>query len=244
MRTWLLRHPLLLWVLYLLTVVLIALAAGALFPALRSGPSGLSTVQLAGQLVLTLLPLPFLAVVGWRVAGFNGPRQWRDLHLLAFPALTVAFGYLAGFREMDFGYLATAVALVVLVAFGEEAAFRGVLLKALEPRGVMYAVLVSSALFGLMHLGNLALGAPWQGVLLQVLFSGMGGVGFAAIRIRTNSLWPVIVLHASYDLAFRVGNMEPGTMMSNAYFMLHGVGWLVFAFIVLRPERRHDVVTV
>ena len=242
MRTWLLRHPLLLWVLYLLTVVLVALGAKALFPALQSGPGGLSTVQLVGQLVLTLLPLPFLAIVGWREVGFDRPGQWRDLHLLAFPASTVAFGYLAGFRSMEPGYLAMAVALVVLVALGEEAAFRGVFLKALEPRGVMYAVLVSSALFGLMHLGNLALGAPWQGVALQVLFSGMGGVGFAAIRIRTGSLWPAIVLHALYDLAFRVGNLEPGTMMSNVYFVLHGVGWLVFALVVLRPERRRDVV--
>ena len=78
---------------------------------------------------------------------------------------------------MDPSYVVTALAVVLLVAFGEETAFRGVLLKALLPRGVWPAVLASSALFGLMHLVNLALGAPWQAVMLQMLFAAMGGVG-------------------------------------------------------------------
>lgn len=145
---------------------LIALAANALFPSLEAGPGGLSLVQLAGQLLLTLLPLPFVLALGFGPVGFNHPRKWRNLHILVFPMLTVAFGYLAGFREMSAGYLASAVILVVLVALGEEAAFRGVLLKGLLRRGVGFAVAVSSVLFGLMHVINLFLGMPWQGVLL------------------------------------------------------------------------------
>lgn len=68
-----------------------------------------------------------------------------------------------------------------------------------------------------------------------MIFAGLTGVGFAAVTIRTGSLWPAVILHATYDLAFRVGDFQPLTPFSNAYFMLNGVGWLVFALIVLRP---------
>lgn len=238
------RKPFQLWGLYFITVIALACIIKAVFPDLRPGPSGLSSVQLLAQILLTLLPIPFIVTIGWGKAGFNHPRNWQDLQILAFPVLTVVFGYLAGFREMNLAYLLTALAVVVLVAFGEEMAFRGILLKALLPRGIWQAVLISSALFGLMHLVNLALGAPWQAVMLQLLFSSMGGVGFAAITLRTNSLWPAIILHAFYDLAFRVGDFTPFTTFSNTYFLLHGVGWIVFAIVVLRPVSRQKLATV
>jgi membrane protease YdiL (CAAX protease family) len=130
------------------------------------------------------------------------------------------------------------VLLVVLVALGEEIAFRGVLLHLLAPRGTAAAVALSSLLFGLTHTVNLLLGAPPAGVALQILFAGTGAAGLAALRIRTGSLWPGIALHAAYDLAFRVMDLDASTWHGKLYYTLHGLGWLIFAIIVLRPSPR------
>ncbi len=189
MRAYLLRRPLLWWAAYALTITMIIAAARALFPDLRSGAAGLSWTQVAVQALLTLLPLPFAHALGWRHIGFVRPHHWPGV---IFPALTVGFGYLGAFRPVPATTLILAVIVVLLVAVGEEVAFRGVLLTLLLPRGTGTAVAVSSVLFGLTHLVNLIAGAPVHGVLLQIFFTGAGAgaAGFAALRIRTGSLWP------------------------------------------------------
>ncbi len=73
--------------------------------------------------------------------------------------------------------------------------------------------------------------------MLQVLFAGMGAAGFAALRIRTGSLWPAIALHPAYDPTFRVTVIQPGTAFANSVYTLHGLGWLLFAVLVLRRRR-------
>jgi membrane protease YdiL (CAAX protease family) len=179
------RRPFAAWAVYLVLLGLIALTVSAVWPDLTSGAGGLSTKQVTVQALITLLPLPAAAALGWRVIGF---RRRQRLRLTAFPAATVAFGYLASARSQYLTTVALAVLLVLLVALGEEIAFRGVLLHLLAPRGTAVAVAVSSLLFGLTHTVNLMLGAPPAGVLLQVLFAGTGAAGFAALRIRTGSL--------------------------------------------------------
>jgi hypothetical protein len=85
---------------------------------------------------------------------------------------------------------------------------------------------------------NLLLGAPPSGVALQIFFAGTGAAGLAALRIRTGSLWPGIVLHAAYDLAFRLMDLDASTGHGKLYYTLHGLGWLIFAVVVLRPGAR------
>jgi membrane protease YdiL (CAAX protease family) len=162
------------------------------------------------QALLTLLPLPAAAALGWHAIGLRRPHHLR---LTVFPAATVVFGYVAPFPPQALTTIALAVLLVALVAVGEEIAFRGVLLHLLAPRGVAAAVALSSLLFGLTHTVNLLLGAPPAGVALQVFFAGTGAVGLAALRICTGSLWPGIALHAAYDLASasRRSIRRPGT---------------------------------
>ncbi len=66
----------------------------------------------------------------------------------------------------------------------------------------------------------------------------MGAAGFAALRLRTGSLWPGIALHAAYDLTFRLVVIQPGTAFAGAVYTLHGLGWLLFAVLVLRSHPR------
>ena len=91
--TTLVRRPFLLWGAYLAVLAVIALASKAIRPELTSGAEGLSAAQLAVQAVITFLPLPVAALLGWRAIGFVKPTR---LYLVVFPATTVAVGYMGG----------------------------------------------------------------------------------------------------------------------------------------------------
>jgi uncharacterized protein len=75
--------------------------------------------------------------------------------------------------------------IAVLTPLGEEFAFRGVLTNALQRYGAVVSVVVSTIVFALVHGINLALvPAVVVGVIAAVLF------------LRTQSVWPGVIVHA------------------------------------------------
>jgi membrane protease YdiL (CAAX protease family) len=76
------------------------------------------------------------------------------------------------------------VMIAVLPAVFEEWAFRGVLLRSLLPYGKLFALTVSSVMFGLMHINP-----P------QVLFATCFGLLAGFIYIKTGSIWYGSVIH-------------------------------------------------
>ncbi len=101
--------------------------------------------------------------------------------------------------------------LWLLVCLGtglfEELVFRGyIFMMILERRrsnrrGIFFAVILSSALFGLIHLINIFGGADPFATLLQVGYSFLVGGMCAVVLLRTGSLWYSILLHAIYNFA-------------------------------------------
>lgn len=83
--------------------------------------------------------------------------------------------------------------LVVAVApFVEELVFRGVLLSGLARRiPVGWAIVASAVVFGCAHLPDF--GFAWYAVPALVLL----GVVLGWLRVRSGSLWPAVVLHAT-----------------------------------------------
>jgi membrane protease YdiL (CAAX protease family) len=102
-----------------------------------------------------------------------------------------------------FGTVALESSLVIrlMVAFfltglGEEALSRGLLLRALLPRGKWQAALIPSVLFGVSHITQFVfLGMPLGDNLIQIADSALFGFLYAGLRLRVNNLWPLIVLH-------------------------------------------------
>ena len=88
------------------------------------------------------------------------------------------------------GTLAILVAGYALTGFAEEAFARGVPLRVLAPRGALGAVLAYSLLFGVMHLSNVLFRSSPALVAAQAVGAACFGVGYAALRLRTNTLWP------------------------------------------------------
>lgn len=149
------------------------------------------------------LALGVLLRLGWlRAAGFNGPSRWRSLYLLWLPALLALFYLASAFItpvSSVSGLLLAALA-TFLTGLDEEARFRGVVLQALLPLGPLSGAALSGLFFGLAHLNNLLTHSPLPVVLAQVVGAFLLGFGFAACRLRTRTIWPLILFHALYDL--------------------------------------------
>lgn len=93
------------------------------------------------------------------------------------------------------------LAAVVLAPVTEELLFRGVLLKALEPRGKRFAVVVSALVFSAVHGFGLSLDDSWArsaAVVLPPLF--IIGIVLAWLTQRMGRLGPAIFLHSGWNL--------------------------------------------
>ena len=109
--------------------------------------------------------------------------------------------YLRGYSDDNCYYNNAAfAALTLIVGFAEETFFRGLILTTLLPTGAIRAVILSSLLFAAPHLLNI-IGGLWDPAFTLVDSIAAFGLGitFAAIRLRTGSIWPVIGIHAFFD---------------------------------------------
>lgn len=197
------RRPLLValvvYALFLGLHVLLAWDGGAVIVALLPGVGPwLGTVTWGAY---TLFAAVAITVLGrWRGTGIGRPptRGWPRL-LVAPVAAGLPFLVL-GWNLAPGEVVPLLVVGVPLVALNEELVYRGLLLDLLAPLGVRRAVLWTSVLFGASHVVNLVSGAFPPFVAMQVAVTTAGGVAFAAIRLRTGSLWPVLLLHWILDV--------------------------------------------
>jgi membrane protease YdiL (CAAX protease family) len=140
--------------------------------------------------------------------------RWYDLRFVAFDVsktLKIAwfpFAFLFLFYAMaiflglpPIGTLLFVAANTALVGLSEEWMFRGVLFQGLRSRFAIWpAIILSSVLFGSVHILNVLVTGSLSDSLLQAVTAAMSGLMFVALLIRTGSLWVPIIYHALWDL--------------------------------------------
>jgi len=91
-----------------------------------------------------------------------------------------------------------------MIGYYEEVLCRGFMLNALRnkygDRGLLWAVLLSSFIFGLMHLIGVFGGAALVPTISQAIYATFIGVFFCGVYIRVGNLWSVIIIHALIDV--------------------------------------------
>lgn len=101
--------------------------------------------------------------------------------------------------------------LCIGVGLFEEALMRGIVLNGCikllpkNKRGLYIAVAISSALFGVAHIVGVFIGSSdnvsqviiWM--IGKVIYTGIGGVVYATIYLKTKNIWICAILHAIYD---------------------------------------------
>ncbi len=183
-----------------------------------------STRLLGGSIFLLLIPY-----LGYSLLSPKGIPNARSL-LSVLPALLIAvnnfpiIGLISGSVYVDSG-LPKALLLVLAcigIGFFEETAFRGVifplllsrLLPAVRKRAegrkpsrvspetvaVFLAILLTSAVFGLVHALNLFIGGSPSAVIMQIGYSFLIGGMCAIVLLKTRCIWIPVFIHALYDL--------------------------------------------
>lgn len=101
----------------------------------------------------------------------------------------------------SFAYVCTAIT----AGFIEELLFRGLFIapmlrKNLDKKRVMTALLISAAVFGLVHGSNILAGAPVDSSIMQVGSSFALGIVFGAVFLCTGNLLMPALLHTLHDI--------------------------------------------
>lgn len=151
---------------------------------------------------------------GWRWCG----ARWAALaYLLPLTYATVAYGavWLAGLGAVDLARFRTGVVPFVVLgsvqsllsATGEELGWRGFLVPTLaRTMSFGWTALVSGAIWAAWHLPLILLadynaGTPaWFAVPCFAVMVVAIAVPLAWLRLRTGSVWPAAIMHASHNL--------------------------------------------
>ena len=118
------------------------------------------------------------------------------LYIVAGLGLAVVFGLPPA------GVLAWILFNTFLVGLSEELMFRGVLLQAFRRTvSIWPAVWLTTLAFGAIHILNVFMTGELRTALIQSAAAALSGLLFIALRLRTGSLWPCIVVHGLWDFA-------------------------------------------
>ncbi|HEV2677125.1 MAG TPA: CPBP family intramembrane glutamic endopeptidase [Aliidongia sp.] len=187
-----------------------------------------------------LLALVVTAGRRWRACGFAGPlalARWWMLWPIWFDALVPLS---QGPAEDGALYLIGWGAVSLAVGFGEEGLFRGILMDMLGLDRPRRAIVVSSLLFGAIHLAGLLSPIDYRLVLAQsVSVVGLGMI-LGAVRIRAASIWPGLIVHAVLDfcgIAAGGGVVEAMQYSDDALYSMLGAGGVALAWGVLLCRR-------
>lgn len=171
----------------------------------------------------------------WREAGFEWPPQRRNARLLAFPALVGVLA-LAGGAEPRGSWILLATILTVLIAvLGEEVLFRSLMFRILTPSGILKATALTALLAGCLRFGASTLAGPWPEAVQATVLATCGGFTYGALRWRTASIWPVLLLHVFTAIALAISTL--GALLYLAVLLLSTFGFVAYGVFLLRNPR-------
>jgi len=142
----------------------------------------------------------------------------------------------------------------------EEVLVRGLIFKILlltmghTKNGIIKAVLISSAIFGVVHIVNVIVVGEFLPVIAQVIYATFIGVFYAVLYLRTKTLWVPILLHGLTNLSTQIFNVilspdvlqdlmqnqtEPSVM--DAFMpVVFSIPFLIVGLILLRKVKAED----
>lgn len=190
--------------------------------------------RLAAEAVIVLMTAGLLtALQWWRPAGFVPFREWRGLRLLWLPGVVVVLPLVFGLRLPDSATLLILVLGYAGTGFHEEAIFRGMILPLLGRDGPWKAAIGSAVLFALSHIVRLVFGSAPALVAAQIVGAFCDGFAFAALRLRTGTIWPLIGLHFLHDLLLQLGALPVPVPVVDA---VQVTILLVYGIVILRRQ--------
>ena len=228
------------WAAYVAVIVIVTLLSGVPFPDVGTTAEFTwrgAVIDLAVAAVLLVIVASLLG--WWRPALFERRRSHHKWPVFV-PILMVVVAVLnlvnTDWSQFDASFLLSLIALGVLVGFSEEMMARGLVLTAFRSRfGEGWVWFLTSALFGLMHLANAILGAPFLASLQQAGLAFASGTAFYILRRVTGSLIWAMLLHGLWDVSvFAVGHAPLSTPFAAFLAPVIGILALVVVYWVIK----------
>lgn len=148
-----------------------------------------------------------------------------------FSSLTGILG-----ENLNIPNLISLIILAITIGMAEEFFFRGFIQGEIvdaygkSRKQVIMSVVVSGVIFGLVHITNALSGQDIITTLMQVLQASSLGILLGSIYFITKNIWSVVFLHAFYDFAIMLGevNSYKDCINSTDISMI----MLIFTFVV------------
>lgn len=204
------------------------------------GSSGSALAQLPVEIVIGIITLALMALIGGvsviRPSGQGvGFSLRKAIYLLIIAAvsglISVSAQISAGTPLVDnwFGPVIALLVLDLFVGIFEEGMCRGLLLNGLlgsmgkTRTGMIWAVVISSLVFGLIHVvAQIADPASmtllgWAQILGKTLQAGLVGFLLAAIYLKTHNIWCGVIVHGLNDFLIMVAGVAFGASSIGVY---------------------------
>ena len=214
----------------LILISVLLLIVGSLGESAELALLGLGRLAIAALFVFLLNRFGWLHSAGFRWA--DSPHRWA---VIVLPTLYMCLAFPYAYTRsltIDLSNPAKVVATFLhaqTIGLVEETIFRGVIMYAFlrlwgdSQRGLARSILISSLLFGSLHLINLLTGAPFADVLTQTIFSIILGFFLAAVVLYAKSIWPAVVVHGLIDAAAHlnvIGKPDLDTTLSDLLLLV------------------------
>lgn len=233
------------WVLYGVVVVVLQKSSGVPYTDFGDSPSNLWR----GAVVSLVVGAAVLAVVttwlGWWRPALHERRTTKAKWTVIAPGLlaVAVIGNLASttWSAVSLDFVLAALALGLFVGFTEELTTRGVLLVGLRGSvAEVWAVLISSLCFGLMHGINIFLGQSVAATVPQIGQAFLHGLTFYILRRVIGSLIGAMVLHGAWDFSVFSLEQAGGSNPLAVLAIVAGVLALIFFWFAARDA--HEAV--
>lgn len=136
------------------------------------------------------------------------------------------------YKNKDIVLILYIVFTTLLVGISEELMFRGIVLTAFINREKHYAIVVSSAMFSILHFVNILGGLPTKDMLNQMMLTYLVGIVFAFVFIKTNNLLLLMIYHSFWDMLLIVSSYVPSSLAALA-MLAQNIVILTFALYIM-----------
>ena len=245
---------------FFILVSLIILIISSLFRFDNNAIMGFD--KLSSDIIITILCYLLILNLGLKdTAGFN-KRGFKKGLILGIPFLIIGIGSVifsnmgTDFSDIKHISIFNTILFTInmlFVGINEEVWMRGLVLNGLmkkyEKSSIWKPIIISSLIFGLVHLPNIFFVEPLT-LLIQVINAMCGGILFATIFIKSKNIFSVIVIHALTDwislfiASCFIGANSALSMSINlgqALFMIAGGALppIIISMILLRKYKRN-----
>lgn len=164
------------------------------------------------------------------------PSGWRIMLLPMVPSGAMTLYALATRAQASWAFVAPLL-LAIAVGLGEELIYRKVVLSSLlrttSPRR---AIVVSAAIFSVLHAVNVLGGQTTVATFRQLMSTFVAGLAYAVMYLYTRRIAWLIVAHAMWDYIGLSGAITPGSPLASLALVVPLLE-VIATVVILRRHR-------